>query len=115
MKKIILFLLILTSKVISAQEIPNEWKEDLKLWINTTPLAAIDIFTGPSYRLGAEFKVYQNISLSLEAGKYFGYNGYIIRPEIKFYLNDEKNTMGNYIAIEYLHKEITFNYSDSIA
>ena len=128
MKKIILLLLILFSKVIFSQEIRNEWKEDLKLWVNTAPLALIDAFAGPSYRLGFEFKLYRNVSLSLEAGKYYSYDvkgglalpqkgihGFIIRPEIKFYLNDEKNTLGNYIAIEYLHKEITFNYTDSIA
>ncbi len=121
-------MLILISKVIFSQEIRNEWKEDLKLWINTPPLALIDMFAGPSYRLGFEFKLHRNVSLSLEAGKYYSYDvkgglalpqegihGFIIRPEIKFYLNDEKKTIGNYIALEYLHKEITFNYSDSIA
>jgi hypothetical protein len=100
--------------------------DDPKLSIKTSPLALIDIYGGYSWRIGTEFKAQQNKAVSLEYGRYFTYGdnpnvnqkldtkGYIIRAELKKYLNKEKLCSGRFISLEYLYKNITFNYLDSI-
>lgn len=100
---------------------------DNKFWINTAPLSLIDVFGGNSYRIGIEYKLYKNITNSIEFGKYFNYaktgflyllkinsQGYIVRASLKYYLNKNKLAVGNYLSIEYLYKNITFDYIDSI-
>lgn len=97
---------------------------DNKICIKTNPLAFIDVYGGYSYRLGAEFKVIHNTAFSVELGKYYGLgpklslkihpNGFIIRPEIKCYLNKYKLSTGSYISLDVFYKKINFDYTDSI-
>jgi hypothetical protein len=96
---------------------------DNKICIKTNPLAFIDVYGGCSYRLGAEFKVINNAAFSFELGKYYGLspklvkihtNGFIIRPEIKCYLNKYKLSTGPYISLDVFYKKINFDYTDSI-
>ena len=122
MKNIFLCIfLLVASNRISAQ-INNEI--DNKFCLKFNPLALIDFYGSYSYRIGAEFKIYRNFATSVEIGKYFNYGkndglrgnskGFIIKPEIKMYLNENKLTTGEFVSIEYQYKEIAFNYNDSI-
>lgn len=99
---------------------------DNKICIKTNPLAFIDYYGGCSYRLGAEFKVIHNIAFSFELGKYYDYgldklslmihpNGFIIRPEIKYYLNKYKLSTGKYVSLDVFYKKINFDHKDSIS
>jgi hypothetical protein len=92
---------------------------DPRFIIKTPVLSYIDFVGGLSYRIGVEIKIHRNISTSLEAGKYFCYDndhrkGEIIRTELKYYGNDHECT-GNYFSVEYLYKNVTFNFVDSFA
>jgi hypothetical protein len=101
-------------------------KAETQFTITINPLAFIDVQGGYSYRIGAEVKIKNNIAGLVEIGKYYSYGGnsktdirhnakgYLIKPAIKYYLNKEKKCLGNYLSLEYLHKEINFNYDDSI-
>jgi hypothetical protein len=121
MKKILLVILLLTSSLFYSQVINNI---DNKFSIKLNPLALIDPYGSYSYRIGSEFKIYRNYALSIEVGKYFNYakndgvrdnvKGYIIKPEIKYYINDNNLTSGQYFSLEYQYKETSFNYNDSI-
>ena len=95
--------------------------------LKLTPLALIDVFGGNSYRIGTEFKLKNNIAASLEYGKYFSYSakgffeplkigtkGNIIRAEVKYYRNKNKLCSGDFFSIEYLYKNISFDYIDSV-
>lgn len=120
-KKILLPILLLTSSLFYSQVINNI---DNKFSIKLNPLALIDPYGSYSYRIGSEFKIYRNFAFSIEVGKYFNYakndgirdnvKGYIIKPEIKYYINDYNLTSGQYFSIEYQYKETSFNYTDSI-
>jgi len=89
-----------------------------KFIIKVPVLGFIDVFGGFSYRVGTEFKIHNNISAYIEYGKYFPStekrNGDLFKAEIKFYKNKERST-GGYFSIEYLYKNVTFNFADSIA
>jgi hypothetical protein len=97
---------------------------DNKICIKTSPIALVDAWGGYSYRLGAEFKVIDNTAFSFELGKYYGLgqklslkihpNGFIIRPEIKCYLNKYKLSTGPYVSLDVFYKKINFDYTDSI-
>ncbi|AEW00886.1 hypothetical protein A4D02_13075 [Niastella koreensis] len=97
---------------------------DNRICIKTNPLAFIDVYGGYSYRLGAEVKVINNTAFSFELGKYYGLDskldvkihpsGFIIRPEIKYYLNKHKLSVGSYISLDVFYKKINFDYADSI-
>ena len=104
----------------------DEKFSDNKFCIKTSPLALIDVYGSYSWRLGTEFKVSGNTAMSLEYGTYFNYGnnrninlrwdskGFIIRPELKVYLNREKFCSGPFLSLEYLYKDIAFNFEDSI-
>ena len=95
-----------------------------KFSVKVNPLALIDAYGSYSYRIGTEFKIYKNFATSIEIGSYFNYGkndgirtnskGFIIKPEIKMYLNRNKMTTGDFISLEYQYKKIAFNYLDSI-
>jgi len=92
-----------------------------KIAIKTNPDTYFDLFGGASYGLAIECKLYKNIAGSIEYGRYYNLNfsslinpvGYIIRPEIKYYLNNHKRTSGGFLSLELMHKEISFDYVDS--
>ena len=121
MKKILLIILLINSSIFYSQVINNI---DNKFSLKFNPLALIDPFGGYSFRIGSEFKIYKNYAMSIELGKYVNYaenysirdnvQGYIIKPEIKYYLYNNNLTSGNYFSLEYQYKETSFNYSDSI-
>jgi hypothetical protein len=122
MKKKILIILILFCYNKNFAQINNGI--DNKFSIKVNPLALIDVYGSYSYRIGAEFKIYKNFATSIELGNYFNYGkndglrdnskGFIIKPEIKMYLNENKLTTGEFVSLEYQYKEIAFNYNDSI-
>jgi hypothetical protein len=123
MKRYFILLFLLGSNFCIAQKIK---KTETQFTITLNPLAFIDVQGGYSYRIGAEAKIKNNIAGLVEIGKYYSYGGnsktdirhnakgYLIKPAIKYYLNKEKKCIGNYLSLEYLHKEINFNYDDSI-
>lgn len=75
----------------------------LSIYIPILPL--IDLFSGLSYRLGSEFKVFHNISIYGEGGTFIykqpngswlnKVNGGVGKLGLKFYLNKNKLTSGN--------------------
>lgn len=91
--------------------------------IKVSPLSLIDPYGGNSYRLGAEFKIFGNYAFSAEGGGYIangltGFtnaHGFIVKPELKLYLNKQHKTEGKFVSIEYQYKNILFDYSDSIS
>jgi hypothetical protein len=97
---------------------------DNKICIKTSPLAFIDPYGSYSYRLGMEFKLIHNTAFSFELGKYYGLGkkldvkihprGFIIRPEIKYYLNKYKLSVGPFLSLDFFYKKINFDYEDSI-
>jgi hypothetical protein len=124
MRTIILFIILISTKIVCGQK---DSVVDNRFCINTAPLSFIDVFGGNSYRIGLEYKLYKNIAHSIEIGKYFNYSakgfftplkinpqGFIIRTSLKYYLNKKSRTVGDYLSIEYLYKNITFDYLDSI-
>lgn len=109
--KIRLTILFLTSfNICLAQESSTL---DSRISIKTSPLSLIDVYGGYSYRLGAECKVAGNVATSIEFGKYFNFEkgdklnlrlntkGFIIKPELKVYLNKthEKRSDSNNFSI----------------
>lgn len=124
MKILITIVFISFAQLLAAQTRENE---NNRFSLKITPLALIDIFGGNSYRIGSEFKLKNNVAASLEYGNYFSYRakgffeplkigtrGTIIRTELKYYLNRDKLCSGDFISIEYLYKNISFDYIDSI-
>jgi hypothetical protein len=120
-----LFFLLLVQLLAAqtASTVPNN-RFSLKL----TPLALLDIYGGNSFRIGTEFKLKNNIAASLEYGTYFSYSakgffeplkigtrGNILRAEVKYYRNNDKLCTGGFFSLEYLYKNISFDYIDSIS
>ncbi len=119
MRTIILFIILISTKIVCGQK---DSVVDNRFCINTAPLSFIDVFGGNSYRIGLEYKLYKNIAHSIEIGKYFNYSakgfftplkinpqGFIIRTSLKYYLNKKSRTVGDYLSIEYLYKNITIH------
>ena len=92
-----------------------------KLCVTVSPLALMDLWTGPSYRGGAEFKVYKNFSIAFEGGKYFpnalelfiNNQGFTINTELKYYIERKNTNTGAYVSLEYFYKEQNYNFYDS--
>ncbi len=89
--------------------------------ITIAPLSLLDIYSGSSYRFGTEAKIIKNFSLFIEGGGYFknfngmeNVKGFIGKIEIKKYLNSRLKNVGNYISIEFSHKQQSYLLSDSI-
>jgi hypothetical protein len=97
-----------------------------KLLIKIMPASFIDPYGGFSWRLGLEYKIGSNWAACADYGTYFNYSkkdnyisktnttGYFIRPQIKLYLNQRWPNERDYLALEYLYKNTTFNFTDSI-
>lgn len=124
MKRLTTILFVALSQLLVSQ---TSMEEPNRFSLKLTPLALIDIFGGNSYRIGSEFKLKNNIAASLEYGKYFSYSakgffeplkigtrGNIIRAEVKYYRNKDKLCSGNFFSLEYMYKNISFDYKDSI-
>lgn len=116
---------LLLAQLLTAQDSISERN---RFSLKVTPLALLDIYGGNSCRIGAEFKLRNNIAASLEYGTYFSYSakgfftpvkigtrGNIIRAEVKYYRNKDKLCTGDFLSIEYMYKNITFDYIDSIS
>ncbi len=89
--------------------------------IKIAPLPLIDLYSGSSYRIGTEFKVYKNAALYLEGGSYFprfngltNVHGYTAKAEAKVYLNRQQKTGGTYVSLEYFYKQQSYDWGDSI-
>lgn len=126
MKRLTTILFLALSQLLVAQTGGQETRNRFSLKL--TPLALIDIYGGNSYRIGSEFRLKNNIAASLEYGKYFSYSakgffepvkigtrGNIIRAEVKYYRNKDKLCSGDFFSIEYLYKNTSFNFRDSIS
>lgn len=117
MKTTILLILLVLTKIICGQDSLT----DCKFSIKTAPLSLINLYDGPCYKIGAEIKLYKNVSTYIEYGGYIpvGHTGwwwkenaagFQIRPEIKLYLNEKGLTSGNYISVEYFYKKQNFDF-----
>jgi hypothetical protein len=97
---------------------------DCKLSIKTSPLNLIDPWEGSLVTLGAELKLLNNIASYTELGMYFSnFNvssslknnkGFMLKEAIKFYLNGEKQTINDYISLEFCYSQQSYNRTDSI-
>lgn len=88
--------------------------------IGIAPLAIIDVFDAPSFRLSVEVPISQRIALGAEGGFVFYESmykekpgGFIIKPIIKYYLNP-KEDVERYFAMEYMFKEQHYYLTDSL-
>ena len=123
MKNRLFFLLLLFVGLHTTAQSINGIDNTFSIKLN--PLALIDVYGSYSYRIGTEFKIHKNYAASIEVGNYFNYGkkdgirdnskGYIVKPEIKMYLNKEGLSSGVFVSIEYEYKKIAFNYGDSIS
>lgn len=126
MKTLTTIIFLLLAQLLHAQT--ESVKENNRFSLKVAPLPLLDIYGGNSWRLGTEFKLKNNIALSLEYGKYFSYSakgffapmlldtkGNVIRAEVKLYQNQDKLCLGDYFSLEYQYKHITFDYEDSIS
>lgn len=115
--RVLLIVFFLTSGNIVAQQ----KNTDNIIILNVAPLALVDYFDGASLRFGAEFKIKNNISFTIENGQYLRYlkstkinpSGYLIRPSLKYYLN-RNHCYGKFIALEYQYKNQHYDLRDSI-
>jgi hypothetical protein len=93
------------------------------LCFKTSPLAFIDPYGSFSYRIGAEVKLIRNTAFSIEVGRYYGLlgkravklhpDGYIIRPELKWYIPKYVYN-SSYVSLDLFYKKIDFGFTDSI-
>lgn len=120
MRHIIISYLLICFQISFSQ---NTEEKDNNLCIKTNPTSLFDFYGSYSYRIGLESKVYKNIALSGEYGRYFNFKGldfrknskgYIFKPEIKWYVNKNGKTNGDFISLEYTYKDISFDWKDSI-
>ncbi len=106
----------------------SEDPDDNKLSIEIPPLALLDGISGPSYQIGSEVKLCHNLSIYFEGGEYINTNisyytdggretdlkGYLVKCELKYYLNHDEITSGNYLSLEGFYKKQSFDWQDSI-
>lgn len=96
-----------------------------KFCLMTTPLSLIDCYSGSSIRLGAEIKLHDNLSFYSELGTFLPHSlinsywfrensGFLIKEELKYYLNNRKFTSGDYCSIELFYKSQSYTTTDSI-
>jgi|SRR6218665_380093 len=111
----LLFLLFQTA--LFAQDHKDHFLDHAVL-ITLAPLALVDIYDGPSYRFGSEVRAGKKLAFAVETGGYLNYlkstkinpKGFIIKPEIKYYL--EKNTKGDrkFVSLEYGFKDQEYGF-----
>jgi hypothetical protein len=88
-----------------------------RLSLSADPLSLIDVFSGPSYRLGLETRLCPQLSLYLEGGGYIrvpglykNVAGYTLKAELKSYVNN--NDLGSYLSLAYFYKRQTYTVND---
>lgn len=91
--------------------------------VKTSPLSITNFLDGFSFKLAVEKRIFRNFSLCIEGGRYFSYgkkglwsgsDGYLLNPEMRFYLNSKQETQGKYVSFDYRFKDRSFNWEDSI-
>lgn len=92
-----------------------------KLNLRFAPLALGDIYSGACIRGGAEIKVIENWSVSLEAGHYLNnfngmkqIKGILTDLMVRRYFSSLDSASQIYFSINYTFKKQSFNYHDSI-
>ncbi len=112
-------LLCLLFAAFSAVAQPENEAKPTKFAVKIDPLAMIDVFSCPSYRLGLEFQLYKNVSISLEGGGYLrvsplfkNVTGYTLKTEAKMYLN--KINRSTYVSLEYFYKDQSYLVTQGI-
>jgi hypothetical protein len=105
-------------------KLSNIIKKENRLSIYIPVLPFIDLFSGMSYRIGSEVKIYHTLSAFIEAGGFFykqphaswldKVTGGVGKIGLKLYLNKNKETAGKYVAIDYLYKTVKYTAVDSI-
>lgn len=101
----------------------DEALPDNKLLLTLAPLALVDLFDGASYRPGFEVKLKRNIAFAFQGGGYVNYlqstkinpTGFVLKPSVKYYIDQQQRTSGRYVAIEYQYKNQGYDFRDSIA
>jgi len=96
---------------------------DSRYILKLAPLSLIDPYSGPSLRMGLEFKLKGNIAGYVECGGYFpqvssnyavaANNGLINKVELKYYTNKEGMCGGDYFSIELFNKYQSYTANDS--
>jgi hypothetical protein len=128
MRFLVIALFLIKSFCCIAQADTTVAKADTTIFENylcfkTSPLAFIDPYGSFSYRVGVEFKLIRNTAFSIEVGKYYGLlgksavklhpDGYIIRPELKWYIPKFVYS-SSYVSLDFFFKKIDFGFTDSI-
>ena len=95
---------------------------DNKLCLKIAPLAYLDIYGGMSPRLGVEYKLKNTLSLYHEIGTYFPNpngmhqnKGFLIKNELKKYLNKNNLSTGDYLSAELFYKHQNYFTNDTIS
>jgi len=91
---------------------------DEMILITLAPLALADIYDGPSYRFGGEVKAGKKLAFAIEAGGYLNYlnstkinpKGFIVEPEIKYYLGRNGKGDRKFISLEYGFKDQEYGF-----
>jgi hypothetical protein len=119
MKTKLLILLLFIARIAFGQA----WTtEDNKFSLEICPTAFLDFENGPMYEIGTEYKLHKNISMYIQGGGYIpaefdrisDIKGYLIKAEIKYYLNADEVSTGKYVALTGTYKNQSFNFQDSI-
>jgi len=122
MRILIIFLLGLISTISLGQ---NQSNENSEISMKIDPLAFFPPYSGPSARIGIEYKIKENWSLFNEIGYYLplkneeyapkNTNGYTAEIELKHYFANNDKTSGEYISAELFYKYHSYDTSDSIS
>ncbi len=112
-------LLFLFFTSFSFSQIDFSEKEKLSFTISSTHL--IDPWDGSSVRIGIE-KPFNKFNINLEVGKYItadwslkpNIKGIILNPVVKFKVDTYENGVTEYVGIDYLYKDFSYDTQDSI-
>ena len=118
----ILFIIILSTQIACGQK---DSVIDNRFCVKVSPLSLLNHYDGPCYKVGAEIKLHNNISTYFEYGGYVkikesifyaknNLTGFILKSEIKYYLNRKNLTTGQYISLEYSYKNQNFGFWGNI-
>gem|GEM_PF-1507342 len=109
-------------KKINQVKLKHFSSSDNRILVKTTPLSLVNFFDGPSYKISLEFKLIRNTSLEIGWGNFLSYStengsngkGFILNPELKYYLNHSHQATGRYLAIDYNYKDQKYGWSDTV-
>ena len=77
--------------------------------LKVSPLSFITPYTGPSLRIGTEFKLKNTYSFCAEFGTFvLGSKGYLFKPELRYYLPSETKLSGEYFGVELFFKNQSY-------